>query len=419
MLPAASTRSAVAHLERIAARCRTGTTVAEAMEGAQKRQRDETGARENGGSGTACKKGCADGGSKMVQLHTRLTHPESVWQLRVPLVSAPMAGAAGGALAAAACQAGALGFIAVGHGRDLAALREQVALFRATAPPDAPLALGFIGYSSCAPNGGVLAEVLAEHVPAVVQFFAPAVVDGGTNIRAAKAAGALVLAQVGSVAEARQAIELGVDGVIAQGREAGGHGLRSELGTGTLPLAAAVVNEAAQSPGKPVVLAAGGIADGRGLAAALALGCDGAILGTRLWASREAMGNEKLKAQLVTATGDDVIRTRVFDTLQNATSSTPWPEPFDSVGALKNDTTMRWHDDQHGLEVAVVDTESDVLQKFTAGQLTADVRVCTVLAGEGVGLVGAIEGAEDIVRRVETEAVSTVRGMQGMLTGCM
>jgi NAD(P)H-dependent flavin oxidoreductase YrpB (nitropropane dioxygenase family) len=129
------------------------------------------------------------------------------------------------------------------------------------------------------------------------------------------------------------------------------------------------------------------------------------------------MGNEKLKAQLVTATGDDVIRTRVFDTLQNATSSTPWPEPFDSVCALKNDTTTRWHDDQHGLEVAVVDTQSDVLPKFTAGQAAADASVCAVLAGEGVGLVGAIEGAEDIVRRVEAEAVSTVRGMQGMLAG--
>ena len=420
VLPAASPSSAVAYFERIAPRRRTATTAADAMESAQKRQRDGSSAGETGDGGTASTKGSEEpprGGPATVQLHTRLTHPESVWQMRVPIVSAPMAGAAGGALAAAACQAGALGFIAVGHGRDLAALREQVALFRATAPPAAPLALGFIGYSSCAPNGGVLAEVLAEHTPAVVQFFAPAAVDGGSNIRAAKASGALVLAQVGSVAEARQAIELGVDGVIAQGREAGGHGLRSELGTGTLPLAAAVVSAAAQSPGKPVVLAAGGITDGRGLAAALALGCDGAILGTRLWASREAMGNEKLKAQLVTATGDDVIRTRVFDTLQNATSSTPWPEPFDSVCALKNDTTTRWHDDQHGLEVAVVDTQSDVLPKFTAGQAAADASVCAVLAGEGVGLVGAIEGAEDIVRRVEAEAVSTVRGMQGMLAG--
>jgi nitronate monooxygenase len=355
-----------------------------------------------------------------VQLRTRLTDPASVWQMRVPLVSAPMAGAAGGALAAAACHAGALGFIAVGHGRDTVALREQIALFRATAPPTAPLALGFIGFSSCAPDGGVLAEVLAEHAPAVVQFFAPAVVDGGSNIRAAKAAGARVLAQVGSVAEAQEAIAVGVDGLIAQGREAGGHGLRSELGTGTLPLAAAVVNEAAQSPDKPVVLAAGGITDGRGLAAALALGCDGAILGTRLWASREAMGDPTLKAQLVAATGDDVIRTRVFDTLQNATSPTPWPEPFDSVGALKNDTTSRWHGDLEGLQAAVAlakDGKSNVLSNFAVGQAAADVSVCTVLAGEGVGLVEAVEGAEDIVRRVEAEAISTVKRMQSILQG--
>lgn len=356
-----------------------------------------------------------------IQLRTRLTDPKGVWRMRSPIVSAPMAGAAGGELAAAASRAGALGFIAVGHGRDTAALREQVALFRATAPPAAPLALGFIGYSACAPSpdGGVLAEVLEEHAPAVVQFFAPAVVDGGSNIRAAKAAGALVLAQVGSVAEAQQAMAVGVDGVIAQGREAGGHGLRTELGTGTLPLAAAAVTAAAQDPSKPVVLAAGGITDGRGLAAALALGCDGVILGTRLWASREAMGDACLKAQLVTATCDDVIRTRVFDTLQNATSSTPWPEPYDSVGALKNDTTARWHNDQPGLEAAVADAESSVLADFAAGASAADTSVCSVLSGEGVGLVDAIESAEDIVRRVENEAVSTVRGMQGMLGSSM
>jgi nitronate monooxygenase len=350
-----------------------------------------------------------------VRMRTRLTDPAGLWQCRVPIVSAPMAGAAGGALAAAVARAGALGFIAVGHGRDLEALREQVALFRSTAPPAAPLALGFIGYSACAQSGGVLDDVLAEHKPSIVQFFAPALVEGGANVRAAKAAGALVFAQVGTLAEAREAIDAGVDGIMAQGREAGGHGLRTELGNGTLPLAAAVVSEAARSPGKPVVLAAGGITDGRGLAAALALGCDGAILGTRLWASREAMGNDALKAQLVAASGDDVLRTRVFDTLQNATSATPWPAPFDSVGALQNDTTARWHHEQAALETAVAEPESETLAAFAAGSAAADVAVCTVLAGEGVGLVSEIEGAEEIVLRVEAEAVSAVQGMQAIL----
>lgn len=164
-----------------------------------------------------------------VRLRTRLTDSRGAWKLRVPVVLAPMAGAAGGALAAATARAGGLGFIAVGHGRDLAKLREEVALYRSHAPAAAPLALGFIGFSAAAraaEGDGVLTEVLAEHSPTVVQFFAPAIVDGGENVRVAQAAGALVFAQVGSLAEAKEALGHGVDGIMAQGREAGGHGMR-------------------------------------------------------------------------------------------------------------------------------------------------------------------------------------------------
>ena len=97
-----------------------------------------------------------------------------------------------------------------------------------------------------------------------------------------------------------------------------------------------------------VVLAAGGIVDGRGLAAALSLGCDGAVLGTRLWASQEAMGDESgaKRDALVKADCDDVMRTKVFDILQDVGSSNPWPQPFDSVGALKNETTAKWHGEE-------------------------------------------------------------------------
>lgn len=325
--------------------------------------------------------------AEAVRIRTLLTDSLGPWRLRVPLMSAPMAGAAGGALAGAAARAGSLGFVAAGHASDLGALREQVALFRSSAPEGAPLALGFLGYSACSggPDGlGVLPEVLAEHRPAFVQFFAPAVVDGGANIRAAHEAGALVFAQVGTEAEAREAIAVGADALIAQGREAGGHGLRSELGNGTLPLAAVVVTAAAQAAAegrpRPAVLAAGGIVDGRGLAAVLALGCDGAVLGTRLWASKEAMGSDLLKAELLRASGDEVMRTRVFDTLQNASSPAPWPVPFDSVGAVMNETTARWHEDQRGLEAAVGDggAESIVVQEFKKAAAAADVTICTV-----------------------------------------
>jgi nitronate monooxygenase len=165
------------------------------------------------------------------------------------------------------------------------------------------------------------------------------------------------------------------------------------------------------------VLAAGGIADGRGLAAVLALGCDGAVLGTRLWASKEAVGSDVLKAALVTASGDDVMRTQVFDALANAVSPTPWPAPFDSVGALRNETTARWHHHQAELEATIADggAESSVVQDFRESSKAADVTKATVLAGEGVGLVASIDGVEEIVRLVEAEAVAAIQAMSGTL----
>jgi nitronate monooxygenase len=365
--------------------------------------------------------------SSSIRLRTALTDGGGLWRLRVPIVSAPMAGASGGALAAAVARAGALGFVAVGHGTNLEQLRREVTLFRESAPQDAKLALGFIGYSSCSSPGGaeygssgdlgVLHEVLAEHKPAVVQFFAPAVVSGGANIRAAKAAGCCVLAQVGTLADAHAAIEHGCDGVIAQGKEAGGHGLRPELGSGTFSLARAVrraADAAAPSPQeRVVVLAAGGVVDGAGLAACLSLGCDGAVVGTRFWASDEAMGQDSIKKALLHGGTDAVVRTTIFDALQNCYSSTPWPAPFDSVGALRNHTTDRWWQNEHGLAEALGAARgSELVAEFKAASAAGDPSVAAVLAGEGVGLIDSLGSATDIVHRMEEECLLTIEEMR-------
>ena len=97
-----------------------------------------------------------------------------------------------------------------------------------------------------------------------------------------------------------------------------------------------------QTGSTPTVLAAGGIVCGRGLAAALALGCDGAVFGTRLWASEEALGQESFKAALTRAGPDDVARTTVFDAVQNTYRKAPWPRPYDSSGALLNSHGSTW-----------------------------------------------------------------------------
>ena len=330
-------------------------------------------------------------------------------------MGAPMAGVSGGLLAAATSRAGALGFIAAGHLADPEFLREQVRLFRSGAP-DAQLALGFIGYSSTSDGFERLQAALDEHRPAVVQFFAPALIAEADcphrNVELAHAAGAKVIAQVGCVRDAEAAFTAGVDCVIAQGREAGGHGLRTELGSGTLPLAARIVTLARKHAAaggvdgrRTVVLAAGGISDGRGLAAALALGCDGVVLGTRLWASREAMGHDSLKQALVGADADDVMRTTVFDTILNVDNPRAWPMPYDSVGALANETTDEWHHRPQHLEAALA-ASRDVVEKFAAA--AGDPKRVQVLSGEGIGDVEAIQPAEQIIHDVEAEAISQI-----------
>eukprot|EP00442_Polarella_glacialis_P046880 CAMPEP_0115076450 /NCGR_PEP_ID=MMETSP0227-20121206/16440_1 /TAXON_ID=89957 /ORGANISM="Polarella glacialis, Strain CCMP 1383" /LENGTH=366 /DNA_ID=CAMNT_0002463605 /DNA_START=112 /DNA_END=1212 /DNA_ORIENTATION=- len=342
---------------------------------------------------------------------------------RVPIMGTPMAGVSGGTLAAATARGGALGFIAAGHLSDPSALAEQVALFRALAPPEAPLCIGFVGYSSMSGGFGRLQAALDDHRPSVVQFFAPALVpdaDGCAwgNVAVAKKAGSKVVLQVGSVEEAKRALEAEADCIVAQGREAGGHGLRTELGSGTLPLAARVAELARGSERllRPCVLAAGGITCGKGLAAALALGCDGAVLGTRLWASAEALGKDSLKRALVEAEADDVLRTTVFDTLANAYSPTPWPAPFDSVGALHNKTSKRWHGKEDELEALLAGGQgAETIAVFRAAVQAGDAESATVLAGEGVGAIGAIEPAEHIILRIEVEAIDQIRRMSGAI----
>src|SRR5205085_8141734 len=120
-----------------------------------------------------------------------------------------------------------------------------------------------------------------------------------------KKAGALLISQVQTVRHAKAALANGADILIAQGAEAGGHG----DSRGTFALVPAVVDAARGVP----VAAAGGVADGRGLAAALMLGADGVLVGTRFFATQEAMGPAAAKARIVAASGDTTIRSILFD----------------------------------------------------------------------------------------------------------
>ena len=144
-----------------------------------------------------------------------------------------------------------------------------------------------------------------------------------------KRAGALMICQVQTVEQARDAIANGADILIAQGAEAGGHG----VSRGTFALVPAVVDVAAGTP----VAAAGGVADGRGLAAALMLGADGVLVGTRFYATLEAMGPHAAKERIVAASGDKTIRGILFDIARRNV----WPAPY-TGRVLRNEFSEQW-----------------------------------------------------------------------------
>ncbi|CAM9835167.1 unnamed protein product, partial [Laminaria digitata] len=197
-----------------------------------------------------------------------------------------------------------------------------------------------------------LETLLERYQPQALWFFAPA-----TPCKEAyticQARGVDIIAQVGTVGEARAAVEMGASVVVAQGREAGGHGLRPDVARGTLPLAAAVAVELAET-GKPV-LAAGGVVSGRGLLAALALGCDGVVMGTRYCATYEALGSDNDKAKLVSTS--ELYRTvlcRVIPYTVTPSNPVVWPVPYDSCGVAANTFTKKWNTREEDLAVQLL-----------------------------------------------------------------
>lgn len=307
-----------------------------------------------------------------------------------PVVLAPMGGVAGGALAAAVSRAGGLGFIgggygdpAVGYGGE-AFMAEQ---FRAAG--NAHIGVGYITWA-LAKNPKLLDQAL-DHKP--VAFF----LSFGDEAQFApriKASGTRLICQVQDVEGARRAADAGADIIVAQGTEAGGHGKQRRS---TLTLVPAIVDAVRPLP----VLAAGGISDGRGLAAALMLGAAGVLVGTRFGATPEALGSQNAKTLLINATGDETVRTRVFDIVRNI----DWPEEY-SGRAVVNDFSRRWH----GHEKELARRQGREAEAYWAAAKAADVSKAVVFAGEGLDLIHSIMPAGDIVRDIAAGAEALLRG---------
>lgn len=310
---------------------------------------------------------------------TRLTE---AFGLQHPIVLAPMGGAAGGGLAAAVSNAGGLGLVGGGYG-DREWLTRELALVKAETAR--PWGLGLITWSI---GPGILDFALAHRPDAVMLSFG----DPRPHAQAIRAAGCKLICQVQGHDEARAAREAGADFIVAQGTEGGGHG----GSRGTLPLVPAIVDFVAPIP----VIAAGGIVDGRGVAAALMLGAQGALMGTRFCASTESLQRDSSKQRLVAAHGDETARTRVFDIVRDYA----WPSPY-TGRALRNRFMGRWTGREEDL-VAVLDIERPAYRKAVDDD---DYDNALVWAGEGVDLITSVEPAAGLVARIGADAETRLR----------
>ncbi|HET9448879.1 MAG TPA: nitronate monooxygenase [Steroidobacteraceae bacterium] len=315
-----------------------------------------------------------------------------------PILSAPLGGGtAGPELAAAVSEAGGLGLLGMG-GVPAPAIREQIrdTRKRTSKPFGAGLLLPLL-------EGGEVEACIEERVSVLFLFWG----EVAPHVEKAKRAGIRVFAQVGSVEEAKTAAAAGVDAIVAQGFEAGGH-VRGT--TSLMALIPAVCQAVAPLP----VIAAGGIATGRGLLAALSLGAEAVSMGTRFVASEESRAALEYKQRIVRARAGDTVHTMLFDI--------GWPDAAHRV--IRNKAVDEWEaagrppSGQRPGEGAIVGRAPlagrmfDVPRYFVGSPMQGfegDLDYTVLYAGESCDLVNDIKPAGAIVRDLVTQA-ETVLG---------
>jgi nitronate monooxygenase len=310
-------------------------------------------------------------------LHTRLTR---MLGIEHPILLAPMGSISGGRLAASVSEAGGLGIIGGGYADPDWLARER------EAAGNARVGSGFITWS-LARRPATLDIALAAAPAAVMLSFG----DAAPFIAKIRAAGAKAICQVQSLAQARVVLDQGADIIVAQGTEAGGHG----GARATLPLVPAIADTIAGSGREVALAAAGGIMDGRGLAAALMLGADGVLMGTRFYAAEESLAAPAAKARVVAGNGDDTLRTTVFDVARGL----DWPSDY-TGRALANAFSRRWH----GRESALAAAQAAEGARYADAVAKSDFDTAVVFTGEGIDLIRGVEPAGAIVARLVREA---------------
>jgi nitronate monooxygenase len=302
-----------------------------------------------------------------------------------PVFQAPIGSIASAELAAAVAEAGGVGHLACTW-RSPDQLRDLLqAMRRLTKRPyGANFVLDF-------PIDERLGIAL-EHGGPIISFFWG---DGASHLGRVRAAGAVAIQVVGSVDDAKRAADAGFDLIVAQGREAGGH-VHGTLGT--LTLVPQVVDAVTPLP----VLAAGGIADRRGVKAAIGLGAAGVWVGTRFLAAREANIHADYLARVLSSPGEDAVYSQLFDV--------GWPDA--PLRSLKNATTTGWeaagcplppHRPGEG-EIVAKRADGTGIPRYHFSSPTrdvvGDVGAMALYAGEAVGLVSAVAPARAIVEEL-------------------
>ncbi|MEM7303022.1 MAG: nitronate monooxygenase, partial [Pseudomonadota bacterium] len=319
-------------------------------------------------------------------ISTRLTR---LFDINHPIISAPMALTSGGALAAAVTNAGGLGLLGGGYAGVLGGEPDLDEELRKAG--NAEIGIGFITWA-LEQRPEMLDWALEKNpVSLFLSFGDP--VPWATK---ARDAGIKVICQVQSLDGAKQAIEAGASVVVAQGGEAGGHGGKR----GTMNFVAEVSDLLAQRSPETVLVAAGGIGDGRGLAAALSLGADGVVMGSRFWAADEALTPQCAIDRAQAASGDETIQTQTIDAIRGV----PWPRDY-FYRMLKNPLAEEWQ----GREEEAFQRFGELREEYDSARAAADFDRIAIVVGEVAGLISERKPARDIVLETVQQAENILK----------
>jgi NAD(P)H-dependent flavin oxidoreductase YrpB (nitropropane dioxygenase family) len=331
-------------------------------------------------------------------ISTSLTHRLGIDH---PIVQAPIGTAATPELAAAVSNAGGLGMLSL----TWLSLDESRQIIRDTRRLiDRPFGINLVLEWDPSER---LAIALEERVPIISFFWG----DPSPWLPMIRDAGAVSMLTVGSAAEAKLSAKSGVDIIVAQGWEAGGHVWGQVASMALFPAVAQAVDPAP-------VIAAGGISSGQGIAAALALGAAGVWLGTRFVLSNEARVHQQYQRRLLSATETDTVWTEIFDV--------GWPNAY--VRTLTNATFTQWRDagapppGRRPGEADIIAWYADgtpverYSSDFPMPDTTGDLDALVHYSGQGVGLIDSVEPAGEIVKTLITETVREIERLQSLVS---